>query len=216
LRIDPQELDFHELLWREVTMLIRPLTAFLVSLSVALSGCAVTNQITKTPRSTIEQRLLVQALDRALSDIDVRQLQGKTVAVDFYGLTADKDFAKEYFTAWLQSQGVRIPDDWRQAQLRLKVFAAALGVDQGQSFVGSPSFTVPLIGFVMPEIALFRNIRHSGHAEIKVATIDSQTGEFVDETGRAVGTSRHDDYTLLIIVHFTRTDLEEPQWDIGA
>jgi hypothetical protein len=197
-------------------MLVRPLTAVLVCLSVALSGCAVTNQITKTPRSTIEQRLLVQALDRALAGVDARQLQGKTVAVDFYGLTADKDFAKEYFIAWLQSQRVRIAEDPKQAELRLKVFASALGVDQGQSFVGSPSFTVPLIGFVMPEIPLFKDIRHSGHAEIKIATIDGQNGEFIDETNHAIGTSRHDDYTVLIVVHFTRTDLEEHEWDLGA
>jgi hypothetical protein len=197
-------------------MPIRPLIAVFLSHFVALSGCAVTSQITKTSRSTIEQRLLVSALDRALAGIDARQLHGKTVAVDFYGLTSDKDFAGQYFVAWLQSQGVKIAEDSKQAQLHLKVFAAALGVDQGQAFVGSPSFTVPLIGFVMPEIALFRDIRHSGHAEIKVATIDGQSGEFVDESGRAVGTSRHDDYTLLIVVHFTRTDLEEHQWDIGA
>jgi hypothetical protein len=131
-------------------------------------------------------------------------------------LTSDKDFAREYFIAWLQSQGVKIADDSKRAQIHLKAFAAALGVDQGQAFLGSPSFTVPLIGFVMPEIALFRNTRYSGHAEIKVATIDNQTGEFIDDSGRAVGTSRHDDYTVLIVVHFTRTDLEEYQWDMGA
>jgi hypothetical protein len=181
-----------------------------------VTGCAVTNQITKTSRSSIEQKLLVRALERALASIDGRQLQGKSVAVDFYGLTSDKDFAREFFIAWLQSQRVRIAEDWRQAQLRLKVFASALGVDEGQSFIGAPSFTVPLIGFVMPEIPLFKNVRHSGHAEIKIATIDGQSGEFIDETARAVGTSNHDDYTVLIVVHFTRSDLEEPQWDLGA
>jgi hypothetical protein len=194
----------------------RSLQGLLVSFFIVATGCAVTNQITKTSRSSIEQRLLVRALERALAGIDGEQLRGKTVAVDFYGLTSDRDFAREFFIAWLQSQRVRIAEDSRQAELRLKVFASALGVDQGQSFIGAPSFTVPLIGFVMPEIPLFKNVRHSGHAEIKIATIDGQSGEFIDESTRAVGTSNHDDYTLLIVVHFTRTDLDESEWDLGA
>ncbi|HEX5606486.1 MAG TPA: hypothetical protein VFY96_08230 [Candidatus Binatia bacterium] len=49
----------------------------------------------------------------------------------------------------------------------MKVFASVLAVDQGQSFLGAPSFTVPLIGFAMPEIPVFKDIEHSGHAEIK-------------------------------------------------
>lgn len=180
-----------------------------------VAGCAVSSQITNTPRSSIEQQLLVRALERALAGLDTRQFQGKTVAVDFYGLTPDKDFAKEFFTAWLQSQQVRIAPDPKQAQLRLKVFASVLGVDQGQSFFGAPAFTVPLIGVVMPEIPLFKDVSHSGHAEIKIYATDGETGAFIDESALAVGMSQHDDYTILIVVHFTSTDLEKRKWDLG-
>jgi hypothetical protein len=68
-----------------------------------LAGCAATAQITNTPRSSIEQELLVRALDRAMAKLDVQKLTDKTVAIEFYGLTPDKDFAREYFTAWLQA-----------------------------------------------------------------------------------------------------------------
>ena len=110
----------------------------------------------------------MRALDRAMANLDVQKLADKTVAIEFYGLTPDKDFAQEYFTAWLQAQRVRIASDSRRAQLKLKVFASVLAVDQGQSFVGSPSFTVPIIGFGVPEIPLFKNIEHNGHAELKI------------------------------------------------
>src|SRR5262245_59465123 len=90
-------------------------------LSLALAGCAATAQITNTPRSSIEQQLLVRALERAMIGVDTQKLRDKTVAVDFYGLTPDKDFAREYFTAWLQSQQVRVTPDPRLAELRLKV-----------------------------------------------------------------------------------------------
>ena len=184
-------------------------------LCLCAGGCAVSTQITNTPRSSIEQKLLVRALERALGGLDVQQFKGKTVSVEFYGLTPDKDFAREFFIAWLQSQRVRIAESPTPAQLRLKVFASVLAVDRGQSFVGAPSFTVPLVGFVVPEIPLFRDVKYVGQAEIKISTTNEETGEFVSESAPAVGRSNHDDYTVLIIVHFTHTDLEEEKWDLG-
>ena len=189
------------------------LTLLLLSLSIA--GCAATAQITNTQRSSIEQELLVRALERAMAGLDLQKIKDKTVWVDFYGLTPDKDFAKEYFTAWLQGQRIQVPTDPKSAQVRLKVFASVLAVDQGQSFLGAPAFTVPVIGFGVPEIPIFKNIEHSGHAEIKISMADAQTGEFIDQSAPVVGSVQHDDYTILIVVHFTRSDLEKERWDLG-
>jgi hypothetical protein len=75
---------------------------------------------------------------------------------------------------------------------------------------------VPIIGFGVPEIPLFKNIEHSGHAELKVSIADAQSGEFVGESLPATGITTHDDYTLLIVIHFTRTDLEKQHRDLGT
>lgn len=99
-----------------------------------LAGCAATAQITNTPRSSIEQELLVRALDRAMAKLDTRELTDKTVMIDFYGLTPDKDFAREYFTAWLQAHGVRVTADPKLAQLRVKAFASVLAVIRDNRF----------------------------------------------------------------------------------
>jgi hypothetical protein len=178
-----------------------------------LAGCAVSTQVTNTPRSTIEQQLLVRSLERALATLDTQQFKGKIVTVDFYGLTPDKDFAKEFFTAWLEGQHVRTATDPKEAELHLKVFASVLGVDQGQSFIGAPSFTVPLMGFVVPEIPLFKDVRHSGHAEIEIYTLDAGSDEFVDKSPPAVGEARYDDYTILIVINFTKSDVDRQKWD---
>ena len=166
-----------------------------------------------TQRSSVEQRLLVRSFERALATLDTQEFKGKTVAVDFYGLTPDKDFMKEFFTAWLQGQQVQIATDPKQAQLQLKVFAPVLAVDQGQSFVGAPAFTVPVLGFAIPEISLFKNVKHSGHAEVKIYAIDGGTGKFVDQSPPAIGEAQYDDYTIMIVVHFTRSDIEKRKWD---
>jgi hypothetical protein len=180
-----------------------------------IAGCAVATQITNTPRSSIEQKLLVRALERALAGLDASPFKDKTVAVEFHGLTPDQDFAREFFVAWLQSQRVRMAAGARQAQLRLKVFASVLAVDRGQTFIGAPSFTVPIVGFVVPEIPVFRDLRHTGHAEIKVSATDADSGEFIRESPTAIGKARHDDYTILIVGRFTHTDLEKPEWEFG-
>jgi hypothetical protein len=194
-------------------MLKTPSRLLILCLFVLLTGCAISTQISNTQRSSVEQRLLVRSFERALASLDIQEFKGKTVAVDFYGLTPDKDFMKEFFTAWLQGQQVQIATDPKQAQLYLKVFAPVLAVDQGQSFVGAPSFTVPVLGFAIPEISLFKNVRHSGHAEVKIYAIDGKTGQFVDQSPPAIGKAQFDDYTVMIVVHFTRSDTEKRKWD---
>ena len=185
----------------------------ILSFFVLLAGCAVSTKATNTPRSTVEQRLLVRSLERALATLDTQRFKGKAITIEFYGLTPDKDFAKEFFTAWLQEQHVRMATDPKEAQLRLKVFASVLGVDQGQSFIGSPSFTVPLVGVVVPEIPLFKDVRHTGFTEVDIYTLDARSGEFVDKSPRMIGEARYDDYTILILIKFTSTDVPEQKWD---
>jgi len=50
---------------------------------------------------------------------------------------------------------------------------------------------------------------------LKISTTDAATGEFVSESAPAVGQAKHDDYTVLIIFHFTQTDLQEAEWNFG-
>jgi hypothetical protein len=189
---------------------------FLCSVSFLVGGCAVSPQITNTPRSSIEQELLVSSLERGFETLEKQHLAGATVTVDFYGLTPDKDFAKEFLIAWLQSHQVRIVTDPNEAQLRVKVFAPVLGVDQAQSFIGTPAFTVPFLGVTIPEIALFRDVRHMGHAALETYTIEEDGGKFLVKSPPAMGRSEYDDYTILIVIHFTRSDMEKREWDWTA
>ena len=188
----------------------------LCSVSFLVEGCAVSPQITNTPRSSIEQELLVSSLERGFETLKTQHLAGATVTVDFYGLTPDKDFAKEFLIAWLQAHEVHIVTDPKEAQLRVKVFAPVLGVDQAQSFIGTPSFTVPFLGVTIPEIPLFRDVRHLGHTALESYTIEEDGGKFLDKSPTAMGRSEYDDYTVLILIHFTRSDMEKREWDWTA
>ncbi len=188
----------------------------LCSVCFGLEGCAVSPQITNTPRSSIEQELLVSSLGRGIETLDTQRLAGATVTVDLFALTPDKDFAKEFLIAWLQSHQVRIVTDPSEAQLHVKVFAPVLGVVQAQSFIGSPAFTVPFLGVTIPEIALFRDVRHMGHAALESYTMEEDGGKFLVKSPPALGRSEYDDYTILIVGHFTRSDIGKPEWDWTA
>lgn len=59
------------------------LTSLCKNLSLGLlfclvAGCALSNQITKTQRSSIEQALLIRALERAMAGLDTQKLKDKT------------------------------------------------------------------------------------------------------------------------------------------
>jgi hypothetical protein len=177
---------------------------------VALAGCA-TVQVINTARSSIEERLLISSLERALAALSVESLQGKTVAIDFYGLTSDKDFAKEFCTAWLRGKQVHLATDAREADLRLKIFAPVLGVDQGGAFVGVPSVTVPVLGFTTPEVALFKSVTHQGRTAIQIYLFDEQSGQFIDKSPVGNGAASYDEYAILILIHYTRSDMDS-QW----
>jgi len=68
----------------------------------------------------------------------------------------------------------------------------------------------------MPEIPLFRTVRHSGHAVLETLS-DQRRQRHVDREGsNSDGHSEYNDYTILILLHFTNTDLEKDKWDWGG
>ena len=174
---------------------------------ISIAGCA-TMQVTNTPRSSIEQQLLISSLERALAALDTEPLQEKRVAIDFYGLTPDKDFAKEFCTAWLQAKHVRLANNAREAELHLKIFAPVLGVDQGAAFLGLPSVTVPILGFTTPEIALFKSVTHEGRAAVQIYMFDDASGQFIDKSPVGKGATSYNEYTILILIHYKRSDMD--------
>ena len=165
---------------------------------------------TATGRSTIEQRLLARSLERAVAQVDVSIFQGKRVFVDLVALTPDQVYARAFVGAELRQRGVLIVDDVSTAEVRLLVLAPGLGVDQGETLIGIPATLVPLLGIPIPEIALFKWARHRGATEIKFYAYDSRDGQPFEVPPTALGRSKYDQFTVLLILRFTRHDLDKP------
>jgi hypothetical protein len=162
--------------------------------------------VTPTPRSTNAQ-LLVRSLERAFAQLDMTRLSGARINLDVYGLTGDRDFARELLAANLGAKGVKVAYPPDKADINIKIFINALAVDQDDSLFGIPAFTAPLIGFPVPEIALLKSVRNRGHAELQLFVFDESSGDLVERSPRAVGRAKYDEYTVLIWIGFTLSDL---------
>ncbi len=181
----------------------------LVALALLIAGCSTT-RVTQTARSGYEQRLLVRSLERAVSRLDLSRHAGKRVTLDLYALTPDQAFAKEFVASLLDARGVEVISDAKKADLRLKIFATVLGVDRDEVLLGIPALVAPVVAVPIPEIALFKWTRNRGHSEVEIFAYDPRTDRFVEATPAGVGRSKFDEYTILLVIHFSRDDLDEP------
>jgi len=193
---------------RKPDLRARVLAMGMLGLCLAAAGCALKTEFVPAEPSAITQRLVFRSLERALAGLDVSRFIGRRVTVALFTQTKDATFAKEFLVARLREQGVLVVSD--HADLKLEAFAAALGTDAGQTFLGIPSIQASLLPVATPEIALFKWARHRGRAEIQIYAFDSSTDAFLEKTPRAFGGAKQDDYTVLLFISFTVTDLEEP------
>ena len=175
---------------------------------LALSGCT-TVKITGTERSSIEQRLMVRAIERAVYQMDTASLAGKRVRVRMFGLTADQFFAEQFVAARLHLRDVNVVREGDPADIVMRIFATALAVDNDSTLVGLPATQVPVLAIPFPEIALFKAERSRGHAEVQVYAYDDQ-GRFLGPMRSAFGEARYARYTILIAISFGVSDLGQP------
>jgi len=180
-----------------------------VALSFLIGGCSFSAQLAATQPSGITQQLLARSLDRALARLEVKRFAGQQVAAEVYTQSGgNQAFIREYILAWLGERGVRVAPDG--ATLALKVFAPVYGTDHAESLIGIPAFQAPVVAIPVPEIALFKWVRNRGLAEVQIYAFEGKTGVFVDKTPAGTGRAKFDDFTVLLIINFTVTDIDTP------
>ena len=194
----------------------RALPPCLGLVGLLLAGCSITTGLLPTQPAGVTQQLMIRALERGLAQLDVARLGTRRVQIEVFAQPGQQRddprpvndvFVREYVSAWLRAHGVRAvatdPD------ITLKVFAAALGTDRGETLFGLPAFQAPVINIGIPEIALFKWVRNRGQSEMRVFAFDARTGEFVDQLPPGVGHAKSDDFTVLLFIGFSVSDVDE-------
>jgi hypothetical protein len=133
--------------------------AFVLSILVALvSGCALEQEVSRTPRTAVEQVLLTQAVEQALENLSIRLPEGVNVDVDATGLESDRSrlrttnadlgaidrpsrdilYIRDVVAAELGRRGYRVSARDTESPYLVRVMAESFGTMQGTVFVGMP------------------------------------------------------------------------------
>jgi hypothetical protein len=186
---------------------IHALAVCALILAMLLGGCAFSSQIKPSEPAGVAQELTIRSLERALAKLDVGRFGEKKVALDLHTQYGNEKFVNAFTTAWLEAHGVRVTSETPELQLR--VFVSVLGTDRNERLIGIPPLQVPVLGFPTPEIAFFKKVRHRGQAEVLLYAFDARTGRFVESIPAGVGLAEQDDYTVLLLISFTVTDVDQ-------
>jgi hypothetical protein len=174
---------------------------------VLLGGCSLTSGLLPTQPPGVTQQLVIRSLERALAGLYLHRFEGRGVEVKVFAQAGNEAFVKEFVVSWLKAHGVRTVS--KDPDLQLKVFATVLGTDRGETLVGIPSFQVPIVNVPFPEIAIFKWTRHRGQTELQVFAFDGKTENFVDRLPPGIGHAKSDDFTVLVFIGFSSSDLDK-------
>lgn len=181
--------------------------AALVALSALASmaaGCGTTKW-SDTPRTATEQLLVTDAMDRAISSVDLRALAGKEIYLDFSPVmkTVDADYLVSSLRQHMLASGCILKERREEAEYVLELRAGAVGTDRRDLLVGVPATKVPDIGPAagmptsIPEIGLIKKTEQRAVAKIAMFAYNRQTGRPVWQSGIIPVESRAKDVWFL-------------------
>lgn len=206
-------------------------STLVVSILTALTtGCGIEQEVTRTPRTAVEQVLLTQALEQALGNLSVRLPEGVNVDVDATGLESDRSrlrmtntdlgtvaipsrdilYVRDAVAAELGRRGYRVSAGGTESPYLVRVMTESFGTMQASVFVGMPPIQSVLIPFSLPELTLYRNQSQSGYARLHLDVYDNRTGEFLGSTAKLVGRAYFNQYTVLFFLTWLTTDVTAP------
>ena len=195
-----------------------------------LMGCALEQEISRTPRTAVEQVLLTQAVEQALVNLKVQLPEGVNVDVDATGLESGRSqlrmtnadrgaidrpsrdilYVRDIVAAEFGRRGYRVSARDTESPYLVRVMAESFGTMQGSIFVGMPPVQSVLIPFSLPELTLYKRQNQSGYARLHLDLYDNRTGEFLGSTPKLVGRAFYNQYTVLIFATWNRTDVTAP------
>ena len=203
-------------------------SSFILSiLAAVVTGCALEQEVSRTPRTAVEQVLLTQAVEQALVNLSVQLPEGVNVDMDVTGLESDRSrldmtntnrgtinrpsrdivYIRDAVAAELGRRGYRVSAQGAESPYLVRVMAESFGTMQGTIFVGMPPVQSVLIPFSLPELTLYKRQSQSGYVRLHMDVYDNRTGEFLGSTPKLIGRAYFNQYTVLVFATWLRTDV---------
>jgi hypothetical protein len=182
--------------------------ALLVLFGFMFTGCTTSPKTTDSARSTMEQLLLAQALERTLVDARMPIDPAESVAVEAVGLTGDSGYAKSIVEEWLRKKGLHVGGE--APKYLVRVILQAFGTQNIETFIGIPPIQGGFIPLATPELAIYKNIHQKGYARLNLEVSDKKTGALVAVSPVFEGEVFYEDVVWLFLIGFKNTDIVPP------
>ena len=151
-----------------------------------------------------------RATARAIDELSAQSLRARAVYLDSTYLTAATQPSDEHtflvgeLRARLLLGGVQLVDRREKAQIILEVRSGGIGIDRLDYLLGIPAIVVPgataasgSLPLVTPELAIIKNIRQKGFAEVAFVAYWADTGELLASSGPFIGRTSREDWWFL-------------------
>lgn len=191
-----------------------------------LSACSTVHKPTHSARSAIEQLLLSDAVIKSLPERLENPLpipQGANVVLDTSGIISeDKDIVRQILAGWLGKQGYHVMVGWfgeegyhvqgdiDAATHRINVIVGSLGTEAGDTFIGMPPIQSAIIPFATPELSVYKAQYQTGYVKLYFDIYELPSNRFVRSTSPFYAETHYNDYTILFLFSFKKTDLILP------
>ena len=138
-------------------------------ISIFLTSCSTTRKTTNSSRTTVEQLLISEAVNRSLSNESDNFLPipaGSKLSLNTSGLTEDQASLQETLTGWLGQRGYAIKKDKTNAKYRVDIIIGALGTEANGTFIDLPPIQSTFIPFSLPELAFYKTQNQTGYINL--------------------------------------------------
>lgn len=192
----------------------RPLaaTALVAAAAMLITGCS-SSKISVPERTGIEQLLLSEATDRALTGISIPQVAGERVyLVEDYVESYDSAYVLGSVRALLSENGGLLQPSRGTADIIVEARVGALGVDSSESLLGLPSLPLPIpaVGTVeTPEVALYAAKKKDSVGKIALLGYRADDGSNVFSTEPLSGKAHFHQYEFLLFLKINFTNIPE-------
>jgi len=171
---------------------MRSVLAILLVSLIAAAGCGTTRW-TDTTRTATEQLLISDAIDRAVSNFDLRALAGKTIYLDTTRLktTVDADYLVSSLRQHALASGCILKAKIEEADYVVEIRSGAVGTDRHDALFGIPATNVPANTFTggvpaaVPEVSLWKKTDQRAVAKVALFAYNRETGRPVWQSGLA-------------------------------
>lgn len=197
---------------------------------LVLVGC-IEQEVSRTPRTAVEQLLLTQAVELALHNLTAALPERASLLVEVTGLQTDRAhlnmmtdlgrgvlhdpsldllLIRDVTATALGRMGYQISPPKTDPAYLARVVVESFGTTQSLSFFGLPPIQSVVIPITLPELVLYKLQRQNGYARLHVDFFDNPTGGYVGSTSTIIGRTYYNQYKILFFISWIRTDMSAP------